>query len=244
MGADELLATAIRRPGRRRSVWARAKRRIWRHVLQPLQRPVAAEPGNSDLLTLLNDLAPAWIHPDWHAQLPLTDLDTEGADSRSGDWTDLLLPNSGFRTDVEACDDLGLFRAEMSLPFLDHRVVRALLDPAVAQMDLDRWPQQMPKQCLRRILQAHVNSAVSRRRKTAAGQPVFQRFAGAEVDELPKLVSRVTQLQQFVRMKNLPQRRVDSPWATLYPLLVCASLGAWFVHQSGVEEQWLIATKN
>jgi len=243
MGADELIATAFRRPGRRRSLWARAKRRISR--IAPNWRPTSsAIEINDDLVALLEDRLPAWVQPSLHAELPSTELDQQGEVSADRDWTDLLLPNSGFRTDVEASDGKGLFRAQVSLPFLDRRVVTAMLHPAVAQMDLDRWPQQLPKQCLRRILDAHIDRSVSRRRKTAAGQPVFQRFAGPEVENLPGLLTGIDQLQQFVRIEKLPVRHVDSPWTTLYPSLVCASLGAWFIHQSGVEEQWLITTKN
>ncbi len=242
MGADELIATSLRRPGRRVGAAGRWKRRLDRMLLRRFRKRPQPASTLPDLAQLMADRAPAWVVPELHASLPASAIGNDAASAQS-DWTELLCANSGFRTDVEGIDRGGLFQADLSLPFLDHRVVVALLDPAVAQMDLDRWPQQPPKQCLRGMLRPNLGKIVSRRPKSGAGMPAFARFAKQNLAELTADLRKISELQQFVRLKNLPEVCVDTPWATLYPLLVCASLGAWFVHQSGVEEQWRITSK-
>jgi hypothetical protein len=233
LGSDELLATGRRRPGLRRSIVGRLKRKLVRRRPSP---PVPAAVA-ADLQALLDDREQAWVAPALRSE---ASSGAETQDAAAVVWTDLLLPNGGFRTDVEARDGAGLFRAEVSLPFLDHRVVALMLDPQLAQADIERWPNSPGKQFLRRMLQGQVPGAVWQRSKQPAGQPTFQRFAELELAMARNQLALIPGLDRYVCLNKLPEIDVDRPWSTLYPVLACTSLGSWLFHHSGVEQQWQV----
>ncbi len=236
LGADEVVATAFRRPGLRRSILPRIWRRLIRARLLP--RGPADAAAVADLQRLLQSRPPAWIDARWHAGLPLPDLEGQPGIGEQRIWYDLLLPNSGFCADIEAVDNDGLLRSDFSLPYLDHRVVRVLLNPAAAQLDLDRAPTLPAKQVLRRLLRGRVPDAVVGRHKHPAGQPIFERFSGPEVAAVQRRLSTIDRLGDYLRPEHLDVLQVDRPWSTLYPLIAAVSLASWFLHQPGVESQW------
>lgn len=239
LGADELVATSLRRPGRRRGWFARLRRRIARFRSGPASMPA---PECPDLTRLTQDRTPAWIPARWHDALPQPGLEAAPGGGDQHAWHELLLPNAGFCTDVEARDDVGMLRADVSLPYLDQRVVRVVLNPAVAQLDLDRAPASPAKQALRRLLHGRVPEAVTGRRKSPAGQPFFARYSGPELAQLPAALAQVPRIGEFLRPDQLPSPVVDSPWSTLYPLIAGVSVGSWLHHHSGVERQWTATT--
>jgi asparagine synthetase B (glutamine-hydrolysing) len=236
LGADEVVATSFRRPGLRRSVIPR----LWRRLARP--KPAVQSTRDvafvQDLRLLLQSHPPDWIVEHWHEGLPMPDLDGQPSAGERRTWYDLLLPNSGFCCDIEGVDDEGIVRADRSLPFLDHRVVKVLLNPAAAQLDLDRAPSKPGKQVLRRLLRGMVPDAVAKRSKHPAGQPIFERFAGPEVAGLSAVLDRIPRLGDYFRPWQLPGPDVDRPWSTLYPLIAGVSVGSWLLHISGVEAQW------
>lgn len=237
LGADELIATSLRRPGRKRGFIARLQRRLLQYRGRSA-RPIDA-PISPDLQHLLDERTPPWIARQWHDALPRPDLEGQPTESDGRTWHDLLLPNVGFCTDVEARDGEGLLRTDLALPYLDQRVVRVLLNPGVAQLDLDRHPAQPAKQILRRLLRGRVPEAVVTRRKSPAGQPIFARFSGPELADLPAAIARVPMINDYLHPDRLPVPDVDRPWSTLYPLVAVVSVGSWLHHQSGVEIQWI-----
>jgi hypothetical protein len=184
---------------------------------------------------------PDWVQPEWRETHLEAGRQTAAPPDRP--WWSLLLPNAGYRCDLESVDQTGLFLVDVCLPYLDLRIVPSLLDPEVARCDINRWSRRPPKQFLRRLLRGTLPPAVWRRPKQPAGQPLFERLARMDVTAMRRDLAAIDSLTEFVNIQALPEPDIDRPWSSIYSWGTCMSLASWFRLQSGVEAKWAISRK-
>lgn len=239
VGADEAFAASRRRPGLRPTLLARLRgrlRREWRRW-----RGATLQSGDPELQALLACGVPAWVRTEWHASLAPAGSDLRSGGSENRTWYDVL-QGPGLQSDVEGMDCDGLWRPNAALPFLDHRVLRICLSPAVGRLELSAGGQGRQKQLIRRYLRPYLPGAVSERPKKPAGHFAVS-IARRKGEQLRlNLKDSAHPLLAYLDPSALPDLSLDSDWAAIYPHLAVLSVASWFHWSTGVEK-WIKFSK-